>query len=486
VESKRLASTIKTTTRLQGREAGAAEEEAGGAEELRRALEELAEARQQQAATAEVLNVISDSPTDVQPAFDTIAKLAVRLCGADLSLVTRFDGELIQLVAYDGVAGEGEEAVRRAFPQRPDYETATARAFRNCAVEHIPDVLADPKYLTKDTAHATGFRGVLGVPMVREGQVIGVIFVGRRTPGYFTDAKVELLKTFADQAVIAIENVRLFQEVNARTEALQRSVEEMRALGEVGRAVSSTLDMETVLLTIITHAVKLSKADAGGTIYEYDGDAGVFEPRANYGLSEEAIETLRESQIRLGETTIGVCAERRAPVQIADVELAHDNRLRDFLLSRGIRAVLAVPLLREERIVGAIAIRKKTKGEFPESVMKLLQTFAAQSVLAIENARLFEEIETKSRELEIASQHKSQFLANMSHELRTPLNAIIGVTEMLQEDARDLKREDELEPLERVLRAARHLLALINDILDLSKIEAGKMDLYVESLRLLR
>jgi len=239
--------------------------------------------------------------------------------------------------------------------------------------------------------------------------------------------------------------------------------------------------METVLQTIITHAVQLSKADAGGTIYEYDDATEVFEPRASHGLSNEAIATLRESQIRLGETTIGLCAERRSPVQIADVQLAHDNRLRDFLLSKGIRAVLAVPLLREERIIGALAIRKTTEGEFPESIVKLLQTFAAQSVLGIENARLFKEIEAKGRQLEVASQLKSQFLANMSHELRTPLNAIIGVTEMLHEDAVDLKREEELEPLERVLRAARHLLALINDILDLSKIEAGKMDIHVES-----
>src|SRR6185369_11970082 len=269
-----------------------------------------------------------------------------------------------------------------------------------------------------------------------------------------------------------------------RSEELTRSVGELRALGEVGRAVSSTLDLQTVLVTIITHAVELAQADAGGTIYEFDEATEVFEPRANYGVSDTMVAMLREARIRLGETTVGICAERRTPFQIPDFELERDNRLRVLLMRDGIRSVLAVPLLRDERVIGALVVRRKTAGEFPESIVKLLQTFAAQSVLAIENARLFHEVHEKGRELEVASQHKSQFLANMSHELRTPLNAIIGVTEMLHEDARDFKRDAEVEPLDRVLRAARHLLALINDILDLSKIEAGRMELHLESFPL--
>jgi signal transduction histidine kinase/CheY-like chemotaxis protein len=268
-------------------------------------------------------------------------------------------------------------------------------------------------------------------------------------------------------------------EVKARTEELTRSVAELRALGDVGQAVSSTLDLETVLLSIITHAVRLSKADAG-TIYEFDQATEVFIPHANYGVSERLAKALEESQIRLGDSTVGMCAAQRAPVQRPEVEEVTDYRLRDVLLQEGIHALLAVPLLRDDRVIGALVIRRKAAGEFPPSVVTLLQTLASQSVLAIENARLFREIRAKSEQLELASQLKSQFLANMSHELRTPLNAIIGVTEMLEEDARELKREDEFEPLERVLRAARHLLALINDVLDLSKIEAGKMDLHIE------
>lgn len=272
--------------------------------------------------------------------------------------------------------------------------------------------------------------------------------------------------------------------VDLRTRELQRSLDEVRALGEIGRAVSSELDLDKVLSTIILHAVELSKADAGGTVYEYDAANGVFVPRANHGVRDETVELLRNSRIQLGDTVVGVCALRRTPVQIADLQEDKDYRLRDSLLKDGVRALLAVPLLREDRVVGAMVIRRRTAGEFLPATLALLQTFAAQSVLAIENARLFQELREKSEQLQAASQLKSQFLANMSHELRTPLNAIIGITEMLQDDAVDLKREDELEPLDRVLRAARHLLALINDILDLSKIEAGRMDLHIESFAL--
>ena len=272
----------------------------------------------------------------------------------------------------------------------------------------------------------------------------------------------------------------LEQKVVERTEELTRSVAELRALGEVGAAVSSSIDLRTVLSTIVARAVELSNADAG-TIYEFDEADGVFVPQANYGLSEDIVESLRESKLRVGDGAVGRAAALQSVVQIPDVERETEHGSREVTQRAGFRALLAVPLLREERVIGGLVVRRKDPTEFPESVVRLLQTFAAQSVIAIQNARYFQEIERKSEELAAASQHKSQFLANMSHELRTPLNAIIGVSEMLMEDARDLKRVDEIEPLERVIRAARHLLALINDILDLSKIEAGKMELHLES-----
>jgi signal transduction histidine kinase/CheY-like chemotaxis protein len=274
----------------------------------------------------------------------------------------------------------------------------------------------------------------------------------------------------------------LERKVAMRTEELSRSVAELQALGDVGQAVNSTLDLQTVLATIVTHAVRLSRADAG-TIYVYDPAAEVFVPQANYGLSDELVAALRDSRIRLGDTVVGRCAAERHPVQIADLDREQQYRLYDLVRGGGFRALIGIPLLRESRVLGALVIRRRDAGEFPESIVRLLETFAAQSVLAIQNARLFQEIQEKSRELEAASRHKSQFLANMSHELRTPMNAIIGVSEMMLEDARDLGHADQVEPLERILRAARHLLALINEILDLSKIEAGKMELELESFR---
>jgi signal transduction histidine kinase/CheY-like chemotaxis protein len=284
-------------------------------------------------------------------------------------------------------------------------------------------------------------------------------------------------------------NRTLEQKVEERTRALQsktheltRAVEELQALGEVGRAVSSTLDLEKVLTVIVAHAVQITGAD-GGAIYEYDAPTQTFHLRVAHQMEAELVDALRAHPPRLGEGTVGRAAATRLPVQIPDIHEVetYDARLRDLFGRDDFRARLAVPLLREEEIIGALVVRRRSPGAFSSELSDLLQTFAAQSVLAIQNARLFREIEEKGRELEAASQLKSQFLANMSHELRTPLNAIIGVTEMLHEDATDLDREDEIEPLERVLRAARHLLALINDILDLSKIEAGKMELHLES-----
>ncbi|MBX3652038.1 MAG: response regulator [Burkholderiales bacterium] len=266
-----------------------------------------------------------------------------------------------------------------------------------------------------------------------------------------------------------------------RAELAERQLEELRILGEVGQTVSASLDIDRVLETIVTQAVRLGAADSG-TLYEYDDATEVFNPRVNVGMSAEMVDSLRESRLRVGQGAVGMAAERRAAYQIADVELDPGYRLREVhKRGGGYRAVLGVPLLRDDRLVGGLVIRRVRPGEFSPSVVNMLQTFTGQSVLAIQNAHLFDEIRQKGAQLEAANQLKSQFLANMSHELRTPLNAIIGVSEMLLEDARDLKRDDEIEPLERVLRAGRHLLELINDILDLSKIEAGKMDLHADT-----
>jgi len=268
----------------------------------------------------------------------------------------------------------------------------------------------------------------------------------------------------------------LEHKVEVRTRKLARSVEELKALGEVSQAVSSTLDLEMVLTSIVRHAVQLSKTDTG-TIYEFDEAEGVFLPSVNYGAPAEYVEALRESRLRVGDrTVIGQAAIKRAPDQVPDLADVPDYPL-PYVRQSGYRALLALPLLREDRLIGGLVVRRKAAGEFPAPVVDLLQTFAAQSVLAIHNARLFREIEEKGRELESANQHKSEFLANMSHELRTPLNAILGYTELILDNIYGDVPEKIQEVLERLEKNGRHLLNLINDVLDLSKIEAGQLTL---------
>jgi len=268
----------------------------------------------------------------------------------------------------------------------------------------------------------------------------------------------------------------LEHKVEVRTRELARSVEELEALGEISQTVNTTLDLETVLTSIVRHAVQLSKADAG-TIYEFDETEQVFVPRTNYGLSDEFIQVMRESKQRVGDKTVlGQSAEKRLPEQIPDLVNAPDYPI-SYMKQTDFRALLAVPLLRKDRHIGGLVVRRKVAGEFTDSIVNLLQTFAAQSVIAIHNARLFHEIENKGREIESANKHKSEFLANMSHELRTPLNAILGYTELIIDSIYGDVPEKIQEVLERVEKNGRHLLNLINDVLDLSKIEAGRLTL---------
>ena len=446
--------------------------------ELRSARDQTEEALEQQTAMSEILRVMSRSPTDVQPVFDTIAAAALKLCSASSALVFTFDGELIRLAAVANLNPEAANAWRRSFPRRPSRDTATARAVLTCSVVAIPDVLDDPDYAIGATAAATGFRSALAVPLMREGKPIGVIGVGRPEPGPFSAKQVALLQTFADQAIIAIENVRLFTELGARTAELTKSVGELRALGEIGQAVSSTLDLETVLRTIVSRATHLAGMD-GGSIWEYDEAREEFYLHATDRLPDELVEVLRAEPIRKAEGALGRLAMTGEPVEIRDIieERSYPSRVREVLIRCGYLSVLAVPLLREDRLLGALAVNRNATGRFAPGVIDLLKAFATQSALAIQNARLFREIEVKSRQIETASRHKSEFLADMSHELRTPLNAIIGFSEVLAERMFGEINAKQAEYLADILESGRHLLALINDILDLSKIEAGRMEL---------
>jgi GAF domain-containing protein len=447
---------------------------------LTQAHAQVTEALEQQTATSEILRVISSSPTDLQPVFSTIVENAARLCDARFTALFRFDGELITVAVQHGSTPEELAVTRAVFPAPATRGTAAGRAILERGVVHIHDIRTDLEYGATAALEALGYRTALAVPMLREGNPIGVLLNWRREVSPFTDTQIELVKTFADQAVIAVENVRLFKELEARTAALTRSVGQLTALGEVSRALSSTLDLETVLNTIVARASELAGTNAC-TVYEYDDATGEFHWRASANPDEEVEAVARRTTIPRGVGAQGRMAVTRAPVQIADiaVEGAYHGPLRDVLLQTGTRAILAVPLLRDDQLVGGLTVNRKTPGEFTPEVVNLLKTFATQSALAIQNARLFREIEEKSRQLEAASQHKSEFLANMSHELRTPLNAIIGFSELLSERLYGDLNEKQEEYLKDIHASGQHLLSLINDILDLSKIEAGRMELEV-------
>jgi signal transduction histidine kinase len=325
--------------------------------------------------------------------------------------------------------------------------------------------------------NAIDIAAVLAAPLKVGSRLVGVIAVSDIKPGrQFGAADQHLLSQFAYGAAIAIENARLFQELQTSSRELAQSVEELKALGEVSQAVSSTLDLQTVLVTIVAHAVQLSGTQAGA-IYEFDETNQEFQLCATHGMSEELIQAIRENRIHLGETVVGRAGQSREAVQVPDILEEPAYPLRDVVKRAGFRALLAVPLLREDKLIGSLVVRRRAPGLFAKETVDLLQTFATQSALAIQNARLFREIEEKGHQLEIASKHKSEFLANMSHELRTPLNAILGYTELIMDNIYGDVPEKIQEVLGRVEKSGRHLLGLINAVLDLSKIEAGRLSL---------
>jgi signal transduction histidine kinase len=332
-----------------------------------------------------------------------------------------------------------------------------------------------------ETIKLAKVRTVLGVPLLRENALIGVICLARQRVEPFTNKQIELVTTFADQAVIAIENARLFDEVQARTFELTESLQQQTATADVLKVISrSTFDLQTVLQTLVESAARLCEADKATITRQRDG---VFFRAEVYGFSPEFLEYVRTVPIvpERGSLTGRVLLEGRI-VHIPDVETDLEYSFAEAQRLGGFRTMLGVPMLRDGIPIGVLGLVRSEVRPFTQKQIELVQTFADQAAIAIENVRLFNEIQDKSKQLVEASQHKSQFLANMSHELRTPLNAIIGVSEMLREDAEALKQD--VEPLDRVLGAGRHLLALINDILDLSKIEAGRMELALSSFAL--
>jgi signal transduction histidine kinase len=451
-------------------------------DELNTRMRELAESLEQQTATSEILRTIASAPGEPAQALDMICQTVVRMFGVASASVIRVEGDHIRSI---GAAGPAASLIRDESATMPlERDSAAGRCILERLQFQIEDIENPADALTRLTRargpflRRAGVRTLVITPLLREGNAIGAITVHRTEVSPFTEKELQLMRSFADQAVIAIENARLLDELQARGKELADTVEELKALGAVGQAVSASLDLQTVLDAIAMHAAELGGGD-GSAIYAFDETTATFDLQAAHRMSEAVIDRVRQAPIRLGEGAVGQAALRKEAVQYPDVGEARDYTLRDLSLRAGFRALLAVPMLREGRIVGAIAVTRATPGEFPARTVELLHSFATQSALAIQNARLFREIEEKGRQLEVASQHKSQFLANMSHELRTPLNAILGYAELILDNIYGEPSEKVRTVIERVHANGKHLLGLINDVLDLSKIEAGELALSI-------
>jgi signal transduction histidine kinase/CheY-like chemotaxis protein len=443
------------------------------AAEIERLAGELAEVREQLGATSEVLAVIGRSASDLDRVLETVIESARKLCGADTAQVFLVDRDRYRFAYGSGMRAEYREFAANT-PVLLDRGTLVGRVGLDRQATQITDVLADPDYLWTDAQRAVGFRTIMGVPMLLDDEVVGVLSVSRTKVHPFSERAVEVLTTFAAQAALAVRTVDLVRALESRTQELDRKVTQLEALGAVGQAESFSLNLTEVLNTIITQAVQLSGTD-GGSIYEFDEDAREFRISTVFGTSPETFDALRGTRIGLEDTFLGKAAELGRSLELPDLRAGPPDPYLSVLDQAGWRSLVAVPMLREGRIVGAMVVRRHAPGHVPQEICDLLETFAGQSALALINAKLYRQLERQSAALEVASQHKSEFLASMSHELRTPLNAIIGFSEVLLERMFGELNERQDDYLRDIWSSGKHLLELLNDILDLSKIEAGQM-----------
>ena len=395
-----------------------------------RLLNELRELLEQQTATSKVLDVISRSAFDLRAVFNTVAESSVRLCGSDRAIFYRFDGGLLRMAAGFNVSRELTEFVERT-PIHSGRSSASARAALERRTVHVHDCMADPEY-SWGGKYVDPVRTVLAVPILKGDDLLGMIVVYHLEVRPFTEKQIVLIETFADQSAIAIENARLLDELRQRTGELGRSVGELRALDEVSQAVNSTLDLETVLSTIVAKAVQLSGTEAGA-IYVFDELEREFRLRATYGMDQELIDALRQQHIGMDEPNVERAFAEGEPIQVADLREDTPSPANEIVLRAGFRARLVAPLLRGENVVGMLVVRRRAPGAFPQNTVDLIKTFAAQSAVAIENARLFHNVEASLRDLRTAQDRLvqtqklaslGQLTAGIAHEIKNPLNFV--------------------------------------------------------------